>query len=279
MQLTVGKPVKCFVISKLAMPLHITLIFYLQKLEMFNFFRKKSVEQPELFFHTDIHCHLVPGIDDGQQDADGGADLVAREKEWGIDRIIVTPHVTQDTFENTPDTILPAFERLKQTVAQRGINIELLQSAEYRLDGFFSSQLERGMITPMPNNYLLVENSFIQEAWNLDKLLFDLKMRGFKPILAHPERYSYYFRKKIRYHQLHDAGTLFQVNLLSLAGNYGKEVKQMAEYLIDNDMVDFVGSDMHNLKHCEFIEEYFASKDYRRHASKLTGRIFNDSAF
>lgn len=244
---------------------------------MFNFFRKKPDERPELFFHTDIHCHLVPGIDDGQKDADGGADLVAREKEWGIERIILTPHVTQDTFENTPETILPAFEQLKQAVEQRGINIELLHSAEYRLDGFFSSQLESGMITPMPNNYILVENSFIQEAWNLDKVLFDLKLRGLKPILAHPERYSYYFHKKIRYHQLHDAGTLFQLNLLSLAGNYGKEVKQIAEYLIANDMVDFIGTDMHNQKHCEIIESYFDSKDYRRHAALLKGRIFNDS--
>lgn len=195
---------------------------------MFNFFRKKPVERPELFFHTDIHCHLIPGIDDGQREADGGADLVAHEKEWGIERIIATPHVTQDTFENTPATIEPAFNKLKEAVARRGVEIELLHSAEYRMDAFFTSQLEQGLVKPMPNNYLLVENSFIQEAWNLDKMLFDLKMRGYKPILAHPERYVYYFPKKERYRNLHDAGTLFQINLLSLAGNYGKEVKQMA---------------------------------------------------
>lgn len=246
---------------------------------MFNFFRKRSQQPAELFFHTDIHCHLVPGIDDGQKEAEGGADLVAHEKQWGINRIITTPHVTQDTFENTPDTIEPAFARLKEAVEKRGIDIELLHSAEYRMDSFFNSQLEKKLVNPMPNNYLLVENSFVQEAWNIDKLLFDLKMAGYKPILAHPERYPYYHTKKDRYRQLHDSGTLFQINLLSLAGNYGKEAKQMAEYLIDNDMVDFIGTDMHNHRHCATIEEYLGSRDYRKHASKLQGRLLNDTAF
>jgi tyrosine-protein phosphatase YwqE len=246
---------------------------------MFNFFRKKQEETQPLFFHTDIHCHLVPGIDDGQRKAEGGADLVAHEKEWGITRIIATPHVTQDTFENTPEIIEPAFKLLKDAVDKLGVEIELLHSAEYRLDGFFMSQLEKDNLTPMPNKYLLVENSFIQEAWNLDKILFELKMKGFKPILAHPERYSYYYQRRERYRQLHEAGTLFQVNMLSLAGNYGKEQKQMAEFLIDNDMVDFIGTDMHNHKHCAVIEEYLKSKDYRKHAAKLEGRIFNDVAF
>lgn len=246
---------------------------------IFDFFKKKKEEKPTLFFHTDIHCHLVPGIDDGQKTAEGGADLVAHEKSWGIDRIIVTPHVTQDTFENTPETILPAFQKLKAAVAAQGTDIELLQSAEYRMDAFFTHQVEDGTVTPMPNKYLLVENSFIQESWNIDKLLFDLKMKGFKPILAHPERYLYYHSKRDRYRQLHDSGTLFQVNLLSLAGNYGKEVKQTAEYLIDNDMVDFIGTDMHNHRHAAIIDEYLRSKDYRKHSAKLADRIFNDSAF
>ena len=90
---------------------------------MFNFFKKKAQEPQELFFHTDMHCHLVPGIDDGQRNAEGGADLVAHEHSWGIRKIITTPHVTQDTFENTPDTINAAFDKLQQAVAEKGIDI------------------------------------------------------------------------------------------------------------------------------------------------------------
>ena len=221
---------------------------------MFNIFKKKPQERPALFFKTDMHCHLVPGIDDGQKTAEGGAELVAKEKSWGIERIICTPHITQDTFENTPQTIGPAFQALKKAV-------------------------EKGAITPMPNNFLLVENSFVQEAWNLDRTLFDLALKGFRPILAHPERYSYYYDKPQRYEQLHTAGTLFQINLLSLAGYYGKSEKKTAEWLIEKGFADFVGTDMHNMRHCEAIEAYIGSKDYYRHAKALKSRLFNDKVF
>lgn len=246
---------------------------------MFDFLRKKPKEVPHLFFHTDMHCHLVPGIDDGQRDAVSAADLVGHEKQWGIRKIYCTPHITQDTFENEPEDIANAFSALSAAVAEAGIDVELDYSAEHRLDGFFLSQLEKGAIRPLPNGYLLVENSYVQEAWNIDQTLFDLKLKGFKPVLAHPERYSYYFGKRQRYEQLHGSGTLFQVNLLSLAGYYGKEVKHAAECLVEMGMVDFIGTDMHNHRHCEAIERYMGTRDFRRHAEILAGRIMNDTAF
>lgn len=247
---------------------------------MFEIFKRRSSQPEQLFFHTDLHCHLVPGIDDGQRRADTASELVEREKSWGIRRIITTPHVTQDTFENTPEIINAAFAELQKAVRERGVEgVELLHSAEYRLDGFFNEQLEAGNINPMPNGYLLVENSFVQEAWDIDRRLFDLKLKGFRPVLAHPERYIYYFDNPRRYRQLHDAGTLFQVNLLSLAGHYGKEIKKRAEDLIEQGMVDFIGTDMHNHRHAEAIDAYIGSRDFRRHAKALEGKILNDTAF
>lgn len=226
-----------------------------------------------------MHCHLVPGIDDGQKTAEGGAELVAKEQSWGIERIICTPHMTQDTFENTPQTIEPAFQALQKAVKEAGTEVSLGYSAEHRLDSFFFAQLEKEAVIPMPNNFLLVENSFVQEAWDLDNALFNLALKGFRPILAHPERYSYYYDKPQRYEQLHIAGTLFQINLLSLAGYYGKAEKKIAEMLIDKGLVDFVGTDMHNPRHGEAIDAYLGSKDYYRHAKALQGRIFNDKVF
>lgn len=246
---------------------------------MFSFLKKKSAEKPRLFFHTDIHCHLVPGIDDGQREPEGGADLVERQHSWGIDRIICTPHMTQDVFENTPQIIAEAFNRLKREVESRGTEVSLLWAAEHRLDPFFMEQLEKNEVCPYPGGYILVENSFIQEAWNLDQILFNLSVKGLRPILAHPERYTYWHEKPERYAQLHKAGTLFQVNLLSLARYYGKAEKKMAEYLIEHDMVDFLGTDMHNPRHADAIEAYLGTKDYRRHMQKLQGRILNDIAF
>ncbi|MDE6528586.1 MAG: hypothetical protein K2L78_06040 [Muribaculaceae bacterium] len=246
---------------------------------MFDFFRKKSRELPQLFFHTDMHCHLIPGIDDGQRDAVSAAGLVAHQVKWGINRVFCTPHITQGSFENTPEIIAGAFGRLQQAVSDAGIAVSLDYSAEHRLDGFFQQQLEAGNIRPLPEGFLLVENSFVQEAWNLDQLLFDLQVKGFRPILAHPERYSYYYGDRARYDAIHNAGTLFQVNLLSLAGYYGKEEKRVAEFLIERGLVDFVATDMHHHRHCEAIEAYMSGRDFRRHAAALEGRLLNDSAF
>lgn len=246
---------------------------------MFDFLRKKSRELPQLFFQTDIHCHLAPGIDDGQRDASRAADLVAHEVKWGIKRVFCTPHITEGRFENTPETIKAAFDKLQKAVQQTGITVALDYSAEHRLDRFFQQQLDAGKIRTLPGGFILVENSFMQEAWNLDQILFDLQVKGFKPVLVHPERYSYYYGNTSRYDTLHKAGTLFQINLLSLAGYYGKDEKRMAELLIERGLVDFVATDMHHHRHCEAIEAYMGGKDFRRHAAALQGRILNDTAF
>ncbi len=246
---------------------------------MFNLFRKKIDTPAELFFHTDIHSHVIPGIDDGSPSVEVSAGLIKRMKSWGLTRIIATPHVTETTFENTPLTMDAAMDELKAELNAQGIDIDLSHSAEYRLDDLFNREFAAGNISPFPNDYILVENSFIQEPWGLDETLFDLKVKGYNPILAHPERYSYYHDKKERYKKLHNDGTLFQVNLLSLAGHYGRDVRRAAEFLIKNEMVDFIGTDLHNERHADAVEAYLASKDYVRDSAALKGIILNDTAF
>lgn len=241
---------------------------------MFNFFKKKS-EPIQLCFNTDIHCHILPGIDDGSPDVTTSVELIERMKSWGITRIIATPHSTQASFENTPETMGNALALLKAELDKSQIEIDITHSAEYRIDEYFTTQLSNGNIVPMPNNYILVENSFIQEPWNLDQLLFDLKVKGYKPILAHPERYMYYYAKKDRYKAIHSTGTKLQLNILSLAGHYGKEEKHIAMELLDNGLVDFIGTDLHNHRHADAIEAYLASKDYRKIKDRLP--LLNDT--
>lgn len=244
---------------------------------MFNFFSKKSQDGEKLFFSTDIHSHVVPGIDDGSPSVERSVELVDSMKKWGLEKLIVTPHVTQDTFENTPEIIAEAYGQLQDGLRGAGIEIDMDYSAEYRVDEMFVDQLEAGLVRRLHGDFLLVENSYIQEPYNLDQILFQVSMKGFRPILAHPERYIYYYDKRNRYDELHGNGILFQVNLLSLAGYYGKEPKKVAEMLIEKDYVDFVGTDLHRRTHVEVIDKYLTSKDYRRHREKLEGRIMNDS--
>lgn len=245
---------------------------------MFNFFSKKSKEPATLPYQVDIHCHLLPGVDDGSPDLETSLKLVERLHGLGLKKIITSPHVTQDTFENTAATLDPALQSLRDAVAEQGIDIEIDRSAEYRIDEYSMGMIEAGEAKILPDGYILVENSFIQEPWNLEQILFNLKIKGMKPILAHPERYPYYYNDKFaRYKQLHDVGTLFQVNLLSLAGAYGREEKAIALGLLERGYVDFLGSDIHRSSHIDIIEEYLSSREYRKIADKLN--IGNDRLF
>lgn len=245
---------------------------------MFNIFSRKR--QPiQLPFTIDMHCHVVPGVDDGSPDATTSADLIERMQAWGITRIIATPHITEATFENTPDILDPALEELHEQLRRRGNDIVVTRASENRIDGFFRDQMEQGVITTHPGRYLLLENSWVQEPFQLDQYLYDLKLQGYKPVLAHPERYPYYSEgHPERYDRLHRAGVLFQVNVLSLAGHYGKREKAAAELLLSKDYIDFLGTDLHNMRHADSIDAYLCTRDAQRHYDALHGRLLNDKA-
>ena len=244
---------------------------------MFNIFHRKK-ENSQLFYSTDVHCHILPGVDHGSQDVEQSIEMLRAERDMGITRVILTSHVTAETFENTPDTLRPAFEILKQAVAETEdiSHMKLYLSAEYRMDEFWDKQYTLGNQIAMPGNYILMENSFHQELLGLDELLFDLKVKGYKPILAHPERYIYYAQRKQRLEQLHNTGTKFQVNLLSLAGYFGQHCRETALWLVKHGMVDMLGSDMHGMEHVKVIQDYINSKEWRKLVPQIQGHIIND---
>lgn len=244
---------------------------------MFNIFHRKK-ENSQLFYSTDVHCHILPGVDHGSQNVEQSIEMLRAERDMGITRVILTSHVTAETFENTPDTLRPAFEILKQAVAETEdiSHMKLYLSAEYRMDEFWDKQYTLGNQIAMPGNYILMENSFHQELLGLDELLFDLKVKGYKPILAHPERYIYYAQRKQRLEQLHNTGTKFQVNLLSLAGYFGQHCRETALWLVKHGMVDMLGSDMHGMEHVKVIQDYINSKEWRKLVPQIQGHIIND---
>lgn len=240
---------------------------------------RKETNCQKLFFHTDIHSHVCPGIDDGAPTLSKSVELVKGMAALGITKMIVTPHVTDETFPNTPEIIDSSFNRLCSKLTDENISMELEYSAEYRIDDLFLTQLRNGLIKPLPNDYILVENSWLQEPFNLDEILFSIQTDyGLRPILAHPERYVYYQGNRRQYADLHRKGILFQVNLLSLAGHYGKECKSTAEWLLEENMVSFLGSDLHREAHIQAIRRYIGSQSYRKLLNKQH-QILNDTAF
>lgn len=245
---------------------------------MFDFLKRKK-EAVKLPFATDIHCHIVPGVDDGAPDAATAAELIGHMQQWGIERIIASPHVTKNVFENDHTSIAPAMEALHAELGRRGMSIDVSHAAEYRIDELLDCRIAAGDLMLLPNDFILIENSWLQEPGNLDRLVFDLQVKGLHPILAHPERYTYYWKRRERYSELHNAGLLFQINVLSLAGAYDKGCLKMAEYLMEQDLVDFAGTDLHRASHVEAIDRYLCSSDARRHNDALKGRVMNDKIF
>lgn len=242
---------------------------------MLDFFKKKiNAQTSKLCYETDLHSHILPGIDDGSPDIESSVHLIQAMQEWGIRKIIATPHIAEETFENTPETIKRSWNSLKDALTAKGIDQEIQYSAEYRIDDHFMHIFESGQLIPLPDNYLLVENSFIQAFWNLDELLFQLQLKGFKPILAHPERYAYYHRQKNIYTTLHNNSCEFQVNLLSFSGYYGKEVKEVAYWLAEQGYVDFLGTDLHHMNHVQAISKFLTTKEYVKLANRIN--IKND---
>lgn len=231
---------------------------------LFNFFtRSKQIQKLPVF--TDIHNHLVPGVDDGSPDVETSMELLSHLHDWGITRIFASPHSTQDTFENTPQSLEEPARKFADAISRSDLGVEFNMHMEYRLDQFFMRQFESDNLVSMPGKFLLVENAFSNEPWGLEALLHNLRSKGFTPVLAHPERYKYYsISHRYRYDELHEYGLYFQVNLLSLAGHYGKLERETALYMLKHGLVQFIGTDLHRISHVRSIEEYLRSSNYRR---------------
>jgi len=224
---------------------------------MFGFLKKKQFKKDIAYNYdsivVDMHSHVLPGIDDGAQNIEESIALVRRMMDLGIKKIIATPHIMADYYKNTPETIGDALELLKAELKKQDINIDIEAAAEHYFDETFEERVNNKALMTMGDNYALFEFSFISLPPNYVPVIQKMKDLGYRPILAHPERYPYMDLEQ--YKMLHQWGCDFQLNTISLTGYYGKDVKERAEMLIDNELVDFIGSDMHHLRHAGALED------------------------
>ena len=225
---------------------------------MFNFFKKKSSQKNSTLFNyesvvVDMHSHVLPGIDDGAKTPEESVTLVKRMMELGIKKIIATPHIMADYYKNTPETINNALQILNDELNKENINIEIEAAAEHYFDETFEARIDNNKLMTMGDNYVLFEFPFISRSPNALSVIKKMNNIGYKPILAHPERYSYMDIDQLK--NLKELGCNLQLNTISLTGYYGKDIKKKAEELIDNDMVDFISSDMHHLRHADALQK------------------------
>lgn len=236
-------------------------------------------------YKRDIHCHIIPGVDDGSPEMEFSLQYLKSLSEMGLERVIFTPHHTEPNFMNTPHKIAPIFNELRANIQNADIPVICEDfSFEYRMDESFLHMMESGKwgeesceLRPLKDHYLLIENSFVQPLLNLDDVLFKLQDQGWYLIMAHPERYQYYTRRGIKaYEHLQDIGVEFQCNLLSFSGYYGETAQKMAYKLLDEGYVNFLGSDLHNIRHVQLLRKFLATKDYAEIRDDLVLSIEND---
>lgn len=227
---------------------------------------KKRLVSPSKFFsenYIDIHSHILPGIDDGAKTMGHSLELLNNMYKHGIRNFVCTPHVIEGVWENSTEKILSTFNELKivvqQTPGLKEVNIRV--AAEYMMDENFQKLLENKDFLPIKDNKILVEMSYLAPPANLFETLAEIQVKGFVPILAHPERYKSFHQDLSIYHQLKSAGCLFQMNIISLSNYYGKDVHESAIWLLRNNMIDFLGSDVHHMKHMEVIDSVVTRKN------------------
>ncbi len=224
---------------------------------------------------TDLHSHLIPSIDDGAKDIERSIELILSLKKVGYRKLITTPHVS-DMFPNSSKTILRGYQALKKEMRQRGINIEIEVAAEYYADETFEELLEkRDILTFGKEKYLLFELSYFTMPRDLESLVHEIKMAGYRPVLAHPERYEYFHNSFKDYRNLKSLGVLFQINLNSLVNYYSLEVAQTVKELINQGMVDFIGSDTHHRRDTKFLEKALVHPLYKKIFKR--NKILNDT--
>ncbi len=234
---------------------------------MFSLFKKKkkALNLPTpLPLLVDLHSHLIPGIDDGSKSLDESVALIEAIKSLGYRKLITTPHIMFDNYQNTRETVLYGLQKLQEETLMRGISIELEAAAEYYVDEGFIELIQKKELLTIDNRYILFETSYTHRPYQLEETIFEIGAAGYMPLLAHPERYRYIKNREEEYRALKELGVEFQVNINSLSGYYGRVAQENALFLSENGLIDFLGSDTHNLHQVQNLAKVFMSDEYKK---------------
>lgn len=211
---------------------------------MFLFRKKTSLRESNIFVNfSDCHSHILPGVDDGVSTLKEALAVLRYFEELRVGEVTLTPHVMEDYPNNQASFLRERFVQLQDAYSGP---LKLSLGAEYMLDGGFEKYLLAEELLPVAGNHLLIEISCVSQPLGLDVLLRMIRAKGYFPLLAHPERYLYLSLND--YTRLKKEGIRFQLNILSLTGVYGREVKRRARWLLRNRYYEFRGSDLHKLE-------------------------------
>ncbi|WP_320814542.1 tyrosine-protein phosphatase [Flavobacterium sp.] len=242
---------------------------------MFSIFKSKP-QLKELIpnNYVDIHSHILPGIDDGAKNNEDSLFILTEMKRLGFKKAITTPHTIKNIWDNSKLDIENTYAKLKFDLPEETEDLKLRIASEYFMDENFLEQFKAESLLTLKENYVLVEMSYLNPPMQLFEILFELQLKGYQPVLAHPERYTFYHNNFAIYDQLKKAGCLFQMNLLSSVGYYGKEVTLAVDKLLSRGLIDFVGSDIHHENHIKSFENKIIIKNKDVFEKAISKNIF-----
>ena len=203
---------------------------------------------------VDIHSHVLPGIDDGAPDISHTTKLLEGLRKIGFTQCIATPHTLPEIWDNTTIGIKDNFKSTKQILEEPNQTMLYHVASEYMVNESFLERLQSEPLLTIKDNIVLIEMSYMNPPLALKEIIFQIQLKGYQPLLAHPERYLFYHQNTKMYKTLKDLDVIFQLNLLSSVGYYGSSVAKVADFLLKENMIDFVGTDVHHMKHVSSFE-------------------------
>ena len=226
--------------------------------------KKQPLEPFDLsIIGSDMHSHLIPGIDDGSRNMDETIAMLAKFESLGYKKVITTPHIMNEVYPNGPESIIGGLTSVQETAKSLGLSIEIEAAAEYYFDETLVEKIRNRSVLSF-QEYVLVEFSFHSKPEFEDKLFFEMQTAAYKPVLAHFERYPYYHGSVDKAVYFKEKGVAIQLNLNSLTGHYGQSVKKQAELLIDEGLVDFAATDCHRIQHLMLLEEHLRNPYFHK---------------
>lgn len=222
---------------------------------------------------TDIHSHLIYGVDDGSRSIEESIEILQKLKQIGFDNVIITPHFIENSeYSSRNSEKEEKLLDIKNLLKSNDIDINIYIGNEIFINEDIKNLIEKGFVETLAGtNYLLIELPFHNKILNLEDVLYELKHKGYVPIIAHPERYSYFQENYKLVDELKEDGILFQSNYASIIGYYGKEAEKLLKYMLKHKYVDYLGTDIHridkicvidNFKKIEKLFNKIAGKDY-----------------
>ena len=222
---------------------------------------------------TDIHSHILFDVDDGSSSIEESIELLKKMSEVGFNKIILTPHYIESSdYTSENEEKLQKLEELKNKIKENKLDIKIYLGNEIFINKELINYIKDNKIYPLNNSkYILVELPFHNQILNIEDIMYEIKYNGYIPIIAHPERYTYFQNDYKLVENLKSEGILFQSNYSSILGYFGKGAKKLMKKMLKDKYIDYLGTDIHHINKTYVLDNF---NKIEKKIKKITGEEY-----